>query len=367
MTFERRFLLLVTGLLVLAVVATAAALTWNGRSALLERTRAEAERSAVRLARATVLAREIPAAAEAAVAEQMVGQAALAAQLAALNEAAKAAPKALSDRLKAVVDSTVITDITVTDSRGKAVSYTAPNGDVTFARDGKGAAFHGLLSRSPPVVVQPAAKRGDGRTVKTVGVAGVDKPRIVQVGADATRLTEIAGRLGLERAVEESLAGGAAAAWVVAADGTVLARGGAADALLSPAELDAAKAASVARRPQRVEAAGTLSAVAPVDSGGAAVVRLPMPDAPVPLWAGVVAGLLTVGGGSAVVWWVLRREAAALARLTAAATALEAGRFNPSRWTPSASARTRSAGWRAPSAPWPAASTRASRNLKRNC
>lgn len=331
MTFERRFLLLVTGLLVLAVVVTVTALSWSAGGALAERARAEAERSAVRLARAAVLAREIPAAAEAAVAEQMVAQAALAGQLAAFGEAAKVAPKAVSDRLRAAIDGSAVAEITVTDSRGKPVSYTAANGgEVSFAPDsGRNAAFHGLLSRTPPVLVQPVDKREDGRIVKTVGVAGTDKPRIIQVSADARRLAEIARRMGLERAVEESLAGGASAAWVVAANGAALARGGAADAQLSPAEQGAAKDAGAVQRPQLVQADGAISAVAPVEGGGVAVVRVPAPVSPVSPWAGILAGLLAVAGGAAVVQWLLRQETAALERLTAAATALEAGRFNP--------------------------------------
>ncbi len=332
MTFERRFLLLVTGFLVMAVVFTIAVLTWSGRNELMERTRAEAERSAVRLARAAVLARDLPTVAEAAIGEQMVGQAALAAQFAALAEAAKISPKAASDRLKAVIDGSSIIDVTITDSRGKATLYTAPNGDVTFTADGKGAAFHGLLNRNPPVVTQPAARREDGRTIKTVAIAGVDKPRIVQVSADTRRLTEITNSLTLDRAIEDALVGDGAMAWVTAADGAILASGGAPGAQLSARELDAVKAALVEQRSQMALGGGAISAVTPLDGGGAAIVRLSqpsLPNLPARLWPAALAGLSIVGAGAAVTGEMLRRERAAQARLTAAATALEAGRFNP--------------------------------------
>lgn len=327
MTFERRILLLVAALLVLAVAATSAALTWGARDAQLDRTRAEAERAAGRLARAAALARIVPAEAEAAVAEQIVAQAALAAQYAASAEAGKMAVKVVTDRLKAVTDTTALKDILVTDSRGKVVLGSTPGLDFTFTPDGRSAAFYGLLGRNPAIVVQPAARREDGRTMKSAGVAGVDKPRIVQVIADVSRLTEITRRLGLERAVEDALAGGAATAWVLGGDSAVLARGGAAEAQLSPVELDAAKAA--AARPYSVMDGGDLTAVAAVEGGGAALVRLPLPGLPVPLWAGLLAGALTVVGGVWAVWLALRRQTEALARLTGAATALENGRFNP--------------------------------------
>lgn len=327
MTFERRILLLVAALLVLAVAATSAALTWGARGALLDRTRIEAERAAGRLAHAAALARSVPAEAEAAVAEQMVAQATLAAQFAAAVDAGKLPVKAVADRLKAVADTTVLSDILITDSRGKVVLGSAPGQDFTVTPDGKSAPFYGLLGRNPLVVVQPAFRREDGRTMKSVGVAGADKPRVVQVTADVSRLNEITRRLGLERAVEDALAGGAAAAWVLGGDGTALARGGAAEALLSTAELDAGKAAK--GRPQVVDSGGVLTAVAAVEGGGAALVRLPLPGLPVTLWTGLLAGALAVVLGVWAVWLALRRQTEALARLTAAATALENGRFNP--------------------------------------
>ncbi|WP_448189958.1 HAMP domain-containing protein [Azospirillum sp. sgz301742] len=327
MTFERRILLLVAALLVLAVAATSVALTWGARGALLDRTRAEAERAAGRLAHAAALARTVPAEAEAAVAEQMVAQAALAAQYAASAEAAKLPVKAVADRLKSVVDGTALKDILVTDSRGKVVLGSTPGQDFTFTPDGKTAAFYGLLGRNPAVVVQPAARREDGRTVKSVGVAGVDKPRIVQVTADVSRLSEITRRLGMERAVEDALAGGAVAVWVLGGDTAVLTRGGSAEAQLSRAELDAAKAAK--GRPHAVADGGVLTAVAAVEGGGAALVRLPLPGLPMTLWAGLLVGALAVVGGVWAVWLALRRQTEALARLTGAATALENGRFNP--------------------------------------
>jgi len=325
MTFERRFLLLVTGLLVLAVAATMTALAWGSRGGLDARVRAEAERTAVRLANAAALARDLPAAAEAAVAQQMLAQAALTAQLVSLGDAAKAPPKAISDRLRAVVGETAVTDITVTDSRGKPAMHTAPAGEAATPAP----LFQGLLNRTPPEVVQPAARREDGKTVKSVGVAGIDRPRIIQVTADVTRLAEVTKRLGLDHAVADALADGATAAWVLAPTGAVLARAGDAAGEPAAAEQEAVKAAASARRAQLVTTGGTLAVAAPVEGGGAALVRMPAPGGMLPLWPGLLAGLLVVAAGGALVWRALAREVEALARLTAATTALAAGRFNP--------------------------------------
>ena len=327
MTFERRILLLATGLLVLAVAATAAPLAWGVNGATQARIHAEAERTAARLANAAALARIVPAEAEAALAEQMLAQAALVAQYAASAEAAKLPVKPITDRLKAVTDGTALQDIQITDSRGKVVQGSTPGVDFTFTPDGRGAAFHGLLARNPAVVVQPAAQRADGRTVKSVGIAGVDKPRVVQVTSDVSRLAEITRRLGLERAIEDALAGGATAVWVLGGEGTVLARGGVPEAQLSPAELEAVRGAMA--RPRTLADGDALSAMAAVEGGGAAVVRLPQPGLPVALWVGLLIGALAVAGGVWAVRLALRRQAAALTTLTAAATALENGRFNP--------------------------------------
>ncbi|HYH38308.1 MAG TPA: HAMP domain-containing protein [Azospirillum sp.] len=327
MTFERRILLLVAGLLALAVAVTAGALTWGVRDAAHGRARAEAEHAARHLAQSAHLIRTLPAEVDAAVTEQIVAQAALVAQYAASAEGAKLPVKPVTDRLKAVTDSTALKDIQVTDSRGKVVLGSAPNLDFTFTPDGKGAAFYGLLSRSPAQVVAPVAKREDGRTVKSVGVAGADKPRIVQVTADVGRVAEIGRRLGtLDRAVADALSGGAAAAWVLGGDAAVLARGGHAEAQLSPAELDAAKGA---RKPAVLTDGGVLTAVAPVEGGGAAVVRVALPGLPSTLWGGLAAGALAVVLGVWAVWLALHRQTAALATLTGAATAMENGRFNP--------------------------------------
>ena len=48
----------------------------------------------------------------------------------------------------------------------------------------------------------------DDQHFKYAGVAGVDKPRIVEVGYNAKYLNDLKGRVGLDRAVQALLASG---------------------------------------------------------------------------------------------------------------------------------------------------------------
>jgi hypothetical protein len=65
--------------------------------------------------------------------------------------------------------------------------------DFTFSPDPKkqpqAAAFWVLLTGEKQIVIQEARKREiDDRLFKYVDVAGIDKPRIIQIGVSAERL-----------------------------------------------------------------------------------------------------------------------------------------------------------------------------------
>ncbi len=127
--------------------------------------------------------------------DQMTGQARIAAHLVAAAEAAGHDADRVRETLTAVVSTTVLDECWITDGEGVAC--------ITTVRDGSGApvpfrfspdpavqpqasAFHRLLSSSPEsddVVAQGAQVREiDNEVYKYVGVAGVDRQRIVQVG-----------------------------------------------------------------------------------------------------------------------------------------------------------------------------------------
>ena len=127
--------------------------------------------------------------------DQMTGQARIAAHLVAAAEAAGDGAERVIETLTEVVSTTVLDECWITDGEGFAY--------ITTVRDAEGApvpfrfspdpavqpqasAFHPLLSSDPQsddVVAQGAQVREiDNEVFKYVGVAGVDRRRIVQVG-----------------------------------------------------------------------------------------------------------------------------------------------------------------------------------------
>jgi hypothetical protein len=126
------------------------------------------------------------------VGRHMVAQARLAAHLVAVAEGAGMAPEAINAILADVAERSAIDEFWITDADGRA--YLTNTGiDFTFDPDPalqpQASAFWALLTGEAEVVVQEAQKREiDDRVFKYVGVAGVDQPRIVQIGIDATSL-----------------------------------------------------------------------------------------------------------------------------------------------------------------------------------
>ena len=126
------------------------------------------------------------------IARHMIGQAMLTAQFVAVAEKAGMMPAQINSALNAVAESSAIEEFWITDSAGHA--YLTNTGiDFTFnpdpAKQPQAAAFWALLDGREKIVVQDTRKREiDNRVFKYVGVAGVDKPRIVQVGVSGKNL-----------------------------------------------------------------------------------------------------------------------------------------------------------------------------------
>ena len=126
------------------------------------------------------------------IARHMIGQAMLAAQLVAVAEKAGMTPAQINSVLNTVTGSSAIEEFWITDSAGHA--YLTNTGiDFTFspdpAKQPQASAFWSLLDGRDKIVVQETRKRElDDRVFKYVGVAGVDKPRIVQVGVSKKNL-----------------------------------------------------------------------------------------------------------------------------------------------------------------------------------
>jgi hypothetical protein len=129
---------------------------------------------------------------EEAAARHMVGEALLAAHFVALAEKSGMAPSEINTILKSISEKSAIQEFWITDSAGHA--YLTNTGiDFTFnpdpAKQPQASAFWPLINGSKDVVIQGARKREiDDRVFKYVGVAGIDKPRIVQIGVAAANL-----------------------------------------------------------------------------------------------------------------------------------------------------------------------------------
>jgi sigma-B regulation protein RsbU (phosphoserine phosphatase) len=107
----------------------------------------------------------------------------------------------------------VLDEIWITDEKGHAYLRNIADVDFTFSPDPKqqpqAHAFWPLLTGKTKSVVQEARQREvDTQVFKYVGVSGVDKPRIVQVGYHAALLQQLRQRMGLTRLVNQLVSEG---------------------------------------------------------------------------------------------------------------------------------------------------------------
>jgi hypothetical protein len=207
MTLQIRMLLMVTCLLFVAVFATAAALTWSARQSLLGMKEFDGVLIAELLARSAKFADENAQEAEDAIGDQMVVEATLAAHLVAAAEAGGASPEAINARLRDISQRTALSEFWITDEHGHAYLRSNPDVDFTFSPDAaaqpQAHVFWSLLTGEQSAVVQESRKREiDDQVFKYAGVAGVDKPRIVQVGYPARFLKHLREEVGLPDLVD---------------------------------------------------------------------------------------------------------------------------------------------------------------------
>jgi HAMP domain-containing protein len=212
MTLRARTLAMVTTLLVVAVLVTSAVLTWAHRQTLLADAEAQGRLLANLLALSARFADETTAEVEEAMGEQMIVEATIAAHLVALAEAARVPPERINEHLRAIARDTVLNELWVTDEQGHAYLRNLAEIDFTFSPDPKkqpqAHIFWPLLTGQARRVVQEARPREvDAKVFKYAAVAGVDRPRIVQVGYQAEFLEQLRRKVGVSRLVSELVAG----------------------------------------------------------------------------------------------------------------------------------------------------------------
>jgi len=347
MRYRTRLVLLVTGLVASAVIVISTLLAWNTRNAVLASAQESGEMVANLLARSAGLANEIPGEVEDTLGAQMIAVARITAHFVDAAEKAGFSPEEINRRFRQITKTTVFDEIWVTDERGHAYLR---NIDVDFtfspsAREQPQAhEFWPLLAGTKETVIQQARQREiDNQHFKYAAVAGVDKPRIVQVGYNAKYLVDLTNRVGLGRAVQALLASGDIdAIWVFDTKLGQLAG----PEVLAPAssrfpdeiEMRSIREALNDQRIRSVQLKESLSVIAPIraDAGsviGAALVRIPTGR----MWSALrdqlkisaMIALAVLAAGFALSLLLAKHQVGPLERLTAAATAVEERKFNP--------------------------------------
>jgi adenylate cyclase len=343
--YRTRLVLLVTGLLASAIIILSALLAWNTRNALLASAEDSGEMVAKLLARSARLADEIPGEVEDMLGAQMVAEARIVAHFVDAAEKARFTPEEISRRFRQLADTTVLNEFWVSDEKGHAYLR---NIDVDFtfspsAREQPQAhVFWPLLMGQKDQLIQEARQREiDNQHFKYVGVGGIDKPRIVEVGYNAKYLNDLKARVGLARAVKTLLGtGDIDAIWVFDAKLGQLAgpevMGSASVGYPSEPEIRLIRDTLQDRRTRSVALAKALSVIAPIKSDqevvGAALVRISTAHVRQAIWKQIgIASLIAVAvlaAGFVFSYLLAKREVAPIERLTAAATAIEERNFD---------------------------------------
>ena len=128
-----------------------------------------------------------------AISEHMVAQAMLTAHFIDAALAAGMDADQINAVLADIADNSVITEFWISDETGQIAFTNIPGTGFAFPTDPdagtQAAPFAALLTGDEKVVIQDVQPRElDAAIFKYVGVAGIDQPRIVQVGVSAAEL-----------------------------------------------------------------------------------------------------------------------------------------------------------------------------------
>ncbi len=348
MRFHTRLILLFSVTLLTVVFLTASLLAWSSRNAMYESTSRDGELVSLLLARSAGFAEQIPKEVEDALGQQMVAAANIAAEFVAAGERADMTAAELTTRLEEIVKRTALNEIWITDEKGHAYLHSVPDVDFTFSPDSalqpQASQFWPLLTGEKTTVIQDMRLREiDNKTYKYVGVTGVDKPRIVQVGLDATKIEDLRHRIGLEFMVKNLLAGGDInAIWVISPEmktiayGSIL--GGDINPQPTPHEAKILQQVFDKQETRSILGKNQITIMTPVPSSagrtiGVSLVRLPLDHMNQSLQRQVyIAIIIAVGSiliGIFIAYVSARRVTNPIEKITNAAKAIQQGNFNP--------------------------------------
>jgi serine phosphatase RsbU (regulator of sigma subunit) len=208
MRLQTKLLLSIISLLVLTVIALSFFTITSTTRSMLAQTEQDGQAISQVLAQSSSFAERVPGQVENVLGEQMVVEARITAQLVAVAVGrAGMSPEEIKAILKDITDNTVLDEFWITDETGRAY-LTNTDVDFTFSPDPsvqpQAYVFFRLLGEKNGVVIQQAQKREiDPRLFKYVGVSGIDKPRIVQVGYEANILDELSKDVNIQKLVDE--------------------------------------------------------------------------------------------------------------------------------------------------------------------
>lgn len=354
MTYRARFFLALVTPLVLTVLAAVALTTQSAIESMRAQRQKDAASIAQLLASTAGFAARVPQRVEDVLAEQMVVEARLAAHLVAVAESrAGMSPQEIKPILRDVTEKTALDEFWITDRTGRAY-LTNTEVDFTFSpspqEQPQSHVFFRLIDEVDGVVQQEARPRQlEGKVFKYVGVSGIDKPRIVQVGYEAVILEQLSRDVNLQRMVDDLTGkGNVASIRVVNAGGGDLAASSSpvrgVGRRLEGEDLELLSAAfSTARLASHVGTDLHRVAVPLVGPSGdvqlVALVHLLADDERAAIDASILRGILVVLAatllGIAVSYLLGRGITSPVAALTSAAAAVERGeKLDASRLTP---------------------------------
>jgi adenylate cyclase len=297
------------------------------------------------LARAAGVADQTPREVEAVIAQHMAVAATAIAELVAVAEKCGLTTKQINERLTRIDDKTILDEVWVSDEKGLAKLHTGHSPDFQFKPSAneqpQAHDFWDLLTGAKSIVVQSIQKREvDDEQFKYVGVAGVDKPRIVEVGYSARYFDGLKEKIGLQRVVDSLLGDDDIdAIFIFDKDAHLIVnpRAGARHSRQALDDAEIARVAEVIRTgvAKSMTSGPDLSVIAPInrDDGerlGAALIRLPLARVGhhirIRVTVAAAISALTSLVGAALAAWIARRQTAPILAITRAAESVERSR-----------------------------------------
>ena len=201
MSFASRLVALVSGAVITSTLLASGLSSWFFYRKQVEEIERDGLTIASLLARAAAVADQTPGEVEDIISQHMVVAATAISELVAVAEKCGLTTKQINDRLTRIDDKTILDEVWVTDGKGFSKLHTGHSPDFQFkpsaAEQPQAHEFWDLLTGAKSVVIQSVQKREvDDQKFKYVGVAGVDRPRIVEVGYKAAYFDQLKDKIG---------------------------------------------------------------------------------------------------------------------------------------------------------------------------